>query len=136
MRYQEIAVLLRSPRAYDVALASAFERAGIDAFFVEGVPRIDPAARGLSLLLDLVGKDLDRGRVMEFVTSARINWDERPRPRGRGEPFRLGSPVGEGRRRLGPRGLAALSRAGRARTARRASTRTTATCDATTACSD
>ena len=75
VRYQEIAILLRSPRAYDVALASAFERAGIDAFFVEGVPHIDAAARGLSLLLDLVGADLDRGRVMEFVTSARIHWD-------------------------------------------------------------
>jgi ATP-dependent helicase/nuclease subunit B len=74
VRYQEIAVLLRSPEAYSVALASAFERAGIDAFFVEGVPRIDPAARGLSLLLDLVGADVDRGRVMEFLTSASIQW--------------------------------------------------------------
>ncbi len=74
VRYQEMAVLLRSPDAYNVALASAFDRAGIDAFFVEGVPRIDPAARGFSLLLDLVGADLDRGRVMEFLTSARIKW--------------------------------------------------------------
>lgn len=74
VHYQEIAVLLRSPDAYNVALASAFERAGIDAFFVEGVPEVDPAARGLSLLLDLVGSDLDRARVMEFLTSARIRW--------------------------------------------------------------
>jgi len=74
VRYQEIAVLLRAPDAYNVALASAFERAGIDAFFVEGVPEVDPAARGLSLLLDLVGSDLDRARVMEFLTSARIRW--------------------------------------------------------------
>jgi len=74
VRYQEIAVLLRSPDAYSVALASALERAGIDAFFVDGVPRIDPAARGLSLLLELVGADLDRGRVMELLTSARIKW--------------------------------------------------------------
>jgi len=74
VRYEEIAVLLRTPDAYNVALASAFERAGIDAFFVEGVPEVDPAARGLSLLLDLVGSDLDRARVMEFLTSARIRW--------------------------------------------------------------
>lgn len=76
VRYQEIAVLLRSADAYAVALASAFERAGIDAFFVEGVPRVDPAARGLSLMLDLVGADLERARVMEFLTSARIRWAE------------------------------------------------------------
>jgi len=76
VRYQEIAVLLRTPDAYNVALASAFERAGIDSFFVEGVPEVDPAARGLSLLLDLVGSDLDRARVMEFLTSARIRWAE------------------------------------------------------------
>jgi RecB family exonuclease len=75
VRYQEIGVLLRSPDAYRVPLASAFDRAGIDAFFVEGVPRVDPAARGLSLLLDLIGADLDRGRVMEFLSSARIRWD-------------------------------------------------------------
>jgi RecB family exonuclease len=73
-RYQDVAVLLRSPDAYNVAFASAFERAGIDAFFVEGVPEVDPAARGLSLLLELVGANLDRARVMEFLTSARIRW--------------------------------------------------------------
>ncbi len=74
VRYQEMAVLLRSRDAYAVAFANAFDRAGIEAFFPEGVPRVDPAARGLSLLLDLVGADLDRARVMEFVTSARIQW--------------------------------------------------------------
>ena len=41
---------------------------------MEGVPEVDPAARGLSLMLDLVGADLDRARVMEFLTSARIRW--------------------------------------------------------------
>jgi ATP-dependent helicase/nuclease subunit B len=74
VRYHEIAVLLRSPAAYNVGLASAFDRAGIEAFFVEGTPRLDPAARGLSLLLDLIGADLDRGRVMEFLTTARVRW--------------------------------------------------------------
>jgi ATP-dependent helicase/nuclease subunit B len=74
VRYHEMAVLLRSSAAYGVPLASAFDRAGIDAFFVEGTPRLDPAARGLSLLLDLVGADLDRGRVMEFLTTARVRW--------------------------------------------------------------
>ena len=76
VRYQEMAVLLRGTDTYAVALASAFDRAGIDAFFVEGVPRVDPAARSLSLLLDLVGIDLDRARVMEFLTSARIRWSD------------------------------------------------------------
>jgi hypothetical protein len=37
VRYEEIGVLLRSPDTYRVPLASAFDRAGIDAFFVEGL---------------------------------------------------------------------------------------------------
>ncbi|MCL4821599.1 MAG: exodeoxyribonuclease V subunit gamma [Vicinamibacteria bacterium] len=73
--YDEIAVLLRSPEAYRPALAAALERAGIDAWFLEGGARLDPAARGLSLLLGLIDTDLDRGRVMEFVTSARLRFD-------------------------------------------------------------
>jgi RecB family exonuclease len=88
VRYQEIAVLLRTPDAYNVALASAFERAGIDTFFVEGVPEVDPAARGLSLLLDLVGCDLDRARVMEFLTSARIRWADLLGPQADVSPAR------------------------------------------------
>jgi ATP-dependent helicase/nuclease subunit B len=74
VRYEEVAVLLRNPDAYGVALSAAFDRAGVEAYFVEGIPRIDPAARALSLLLDLVGADLDRARVMEFLTSARVRW--------------------------------------------------------------
>jgi HAD superfamily hydrolase (TIGR01549 family) len=74
VRYREMAILLRSSAGYSVSLAAAFDRAGIDAFFVEGAPRLDPAARSLSLLLDLVGADLDRGRVMEFLTTARVRW--------------------------------------------------------------
>ena len=86
VRYQDVAVLLRSPETYAAALASAFHRAGIDAFFVEGVPRVDPAARGLSLLLALVGSDLDRGRVMELVTSARVRFAERLGPEAEVSP--------------------------------------------------
>src|SRR4029078_5277798 len=52
--------------------ASAFDRAGIPAFFLEGVPRIDPAARALGLLLDLLDAELDRAQVVEFLTTARI----------------------------------------------------------------
>src|SRR4029078_6794880 len=52
--------------------ASAFDRAGIPAFFLEGVPRIDPAARALGLLLDLLDADLHRAQVAEFLTTARI----------------------------------------------------------------
>jgi RecB family exonuclease len=74
VRFEEMAVLLRSPDAYGVVLSAAFERAGIEAYFVEGISRIDPAARSLALLLDLVGADFDRARVMEFLTSARVRW--------------------------------------------------------------
>ena len=72
---RDIAVLLHDRDRYAAPLASAFDRAGIPAYFVEGEPRIDPAALGLGLLLDLVGGDLDRGPVLEFLTTARIPWE-------------------------------------------------------------
>jgi ATP-dependent helicase/nuclease subunit B len=76
MRLGDMAVLLHDPGRYASHLASAFDRAGLDTFFVEGTPRVDPAARGLSLLLALVGGDLERREVMEFLTTARVRWDD------------------------------------------------------------
>jgi hypothetical protein len=75
IRPGQVAVLLRDPLRYAAPLASAFERAGIPAYFVEGEPRVDPAARGLGLLLDLVGGDLERAAVMELLTTARVPWE-------------------------------------------------------------
>jgi ATP-dependent helicase/nuclease subunit B len=72
VRFQDMAVLLREPGAYATHMASAFDRAGISAYFLEGVPGIDPAARALGLLLDLLDADLDRAQVAEFLTTARI----------------------------------------------------------------
>ena len=68
--------LLRTPSTYASHLASAFDRAGISAFFLDGVPRVDPAARALGLLLDLAGADLDRAQVAEFLTTARIPYQK------------------------------------------------------------
>ena len=72
VRFQEMTVLVRESSVYNSHLASAFDRAGIPAFFLDGVPRIDPAARALGLLLDLLDADLDRAQVAEFLTTARI----------------------------------------------------------------
>jgi ATP-dependent helicase/nuclease subunit B len=72
VRFQEMAVLLREPSAYSAHLASAFDRAGVPGLFLDGVPRIDPAARALGLLLNLLGANLDRAQVVEFLTTARI----------------------------------------------------------------
>jgi hypothetical protein len=74
VRPRQVAVLLHDQAPYAAHLASAFERAGIEAFFVEGVPRVDPAAVGLGLLLALVGGDLDRRAVMELLTTAQVSW--------------------------------------------------------------
>lgn len=76
IRFQDMAVLMREPGAYTTHLASAFDRAGISAYFLEGVPGIDPAARALGLLLDLLEADLDRAQVAEFLTTARIPYRE------------------------------------------------------------
>jgi ATP-dependent helicase/nuclease subunit B len=73
--YRDVAVLLRNPSIYAAPLAAAFERAGIAAYFLEGVPRVDPAARALGLLLGLLDADLDRGQVMELFTTAQIPWE-------------------------------------------------------------
>ena len=75
LRPGQAAVLLRDPARYAAPLASAFERARIPAYFVEGEPRVDAAAQGLGLLLGLVGGDLERRAVMEFLTTARIPWE-------------------------------------------------------------
>jgi ATP-dependent helicase/nuclease subunit B len=72
--YGEIGVLLRAG-AERAALDAAFERAGIDAYFLEGTPRVDAAARALSLLLELLERDFERGRVMEFLTTAQVPWE-------------------------------------------------------------
>jgi RecB family exonuclease len=75
LTYGEIGVLLRGG-AERAALDAAFERAGIDAYFLEGTPRVDAAARALSLLLDLLDRDYERIRVMEFLTTAQVPWEE------------------------------------------------------------
>ena len=72
VRFQDMAVLMREPGAYATHLSSAFDRAGVSAYFLDGVPWIDPAARALGLLLDLLESDLDRAQVAEFLTTARI----------------------------------------------------------------
>ena len=75
LRFEEIALLSRNARPYSAHFASAFDRAGIPGYFFEGTPQLDPAARGLWLLLDLLGTSLERGRVMEFLTTALAPWD-------------------------------------------------------------
>ena len=91
-----------------------------------------PRRAALSLLLDLIGADLDRGRVMEFLTSARVRWTSILGRGHRRQPRALGSPVGPRGHRVRPRGLARAAGAAHARPAPPASTRTTATCASTT----
>lgn len=74
VRFHEMAVLVKQPEAYAMHLASAFDRADIPAYFLEGVPRVDPAARALGVLLGLLDADLDRARVAEFLTTARVRY--------------------------------------------------------------
>ncbi len=75
-RFHEMAVLLHDGAAYLPALAAALERASVPALFLDGVPRVDPAARALGLLLGLLEADLDRARVMELLTTAQVPFDE------------------------------------------------------------
>jgi len=74
--FGDVAVLMRNAGPTAAALDAAFERAGIPALFLEGTPRVDAAARALSLLLDLLDRDFERARVTEFLTTAQVPWQE------------------------------------------------------------
>jgi hypothetical protein len=73
---------------------------GIRTFFLEGVPRVDSAARALGLLLNLAGADLDRAQVAEFLATARVPYRKILGEDARVSPARgTGSPPGPASRR-------------------------------------
>jgi RecB family exonuclease len=70
--FDRIAVLLRSPEAYRVNLAAAFERAGIPVHFVRGTTRPDPSARAFCALLRCAAEDLSARRFAEYLSLAQV----------------------------------------------------------------
>ncbi len=66
--FERMAVLLRSPEAYQAHLREALGRAGIPAHFTHGAKRPEPAGRALLALLDCVIEGLSARALGEYLS--------------------------------------------------------------------
>ena len=72
VRFDEMAVLLRSPREYLGLLEHAFARAAIPAWFGRGTRRPHPAGRALLALLACADENLSAHRFAEYLSLAQV----------------------------------------------------------------
>ena len=77
VRFDEIAVLLRSPQAYVGLLEQALGRAGIDAYFDHGTRRPDPGGRAFLALLSCAAENLSAARFAEYLSLGQAPLDTR-----------------------------------------------------------
>lgn len=68
VRFDSVAVLLRSPERHQPLVSEAFARAGIPAFFSQGSRRPDPAGRALLALLRCKEEGLSASRFAEYLS--------------------------------------------------------------------
>jgi ATP-dependent helicase/nuclease subunit B len=83
VRFDEMAVFLRSPEKYSTPLQTAFRRAGIPAYFARGTKRPDPAGRAFLALLACASEGLSAKRFSEC-----LSFGQTPRPDSQGKPAR------------------------------------------------
>ncbi|MCA2977455.1 MAG: PD-(D/E)XK nuclease family protein [Myxococcaceae bacterium] len=72
VRFDDVAVLLRSPQAYRAPLEDALRRAGVPAHFASGLPRPDPAGRAFLALLRCAEERLSARRFNEYLSLAQV----------------------------------------------------------------
>lgn len=72
VRFDDMAVLLRSPGAYRAPLEDAFRRADVKAWFTSGLPRPDPAGRALLALLRCAEERLSARRFSEYLSLSQV----------------------------------------------------------------
>ncbi len=72
VRFDRMAVFLRSPAEYRPHLEEAFRRASIPVFFARGTTRPDPAGRALLALLACKTERLSARRFAEYVSLAQV----------------------------------------------------------------
>jgi ATP-dependent helicase/nuclease subunit B len=77
VRFDEMAVLLRSPQQYIGLLEHAFDRAGIPAYFDRGTRRPDPAGRAFLALLASAVEGLSARRFAEYLSLGQVPLDNR-----------------------------------------------------------
>jgi ATP-dependent helicase/nuclease subunit B len=72
VRFDEIAVFLRSPREYLGLVENAFERAGISAWFDRGTRRPHPSGRAFLAILSCAVERLSAVRFAEYLSLAQV----------------------------------------------------------------
>ena len=86
MRFDEMAVFVRSAERHQPLLEEAFARAGIPAWYSRGVRRPEISGRAFLALLRCAAEDLSAARFAEYLSFGRMPADEgRPRPSSRWE---------------------------------------------------
>jgi hypothetical protein len=72
VRFDEMAVLVRSPQQYAGLLEHACGRAGVPAWFDRGTRRPDPAGRALLALLACANEDFSARRFAEYPSLGQV----------------------------------------------------------------
>jgi CRISPR/Cas system-associated exonuclease Cas4 (RecB family) len=75
VRFDEMAILLRSPQQYTGLLEHALDRAGVPAHFERGTRRPDPGGRALLALLQCAVEHLSAARFAEYLSLAQVPID-------------------------------------------------------------
>lgn len=68
VRFERMAVLLRSPESYATHISEALERAQIPCYLTRGLRRPDPAGRGLLALLSCRADNYSAARFAEYLS--------------------------------------------------------------------
>ena len=81
MRFDQMAILLRSPERYQPLIEEALRRAGAPAYFHRGTARPDPAGRAFLALLACTLEGLTATRFAEYLSLAQVpDLDEQGAP--------------------------------------------------------
>ncbi len=72
VRFDRMAVLLRSPEAYGPFLVEALRRAGVPAHFARGTRQPDPSGRALVALLACAAEGLSARRFAEYLSLGEV----------------------------------------------------------------
>ncbi|MDX2165447.1 MAG: PD-(D/E)XK nuclease family protein [Deltaproteobacteria bacterium] len=72
VRFDRMAVFLRSPETYTALLEAAFRRAGVPAYFTRGVRRPHPSGRAFLALLACAADGLSAARFAEYASLGQV----------------------------------------------------------------
>jgi hypothetical protein len=81
VRFDQMAILVRTPETYAPLLETALDRAGIPAYFARGTSRPDPAGRAFMVLLACASEGFSARRFAEYLSLAQV-----PALTGKGTP--------------------------------------------------